>query len=379
MLGQQSTDLVAAQHLPAVRSRYGDRAPVGVGVVRDHDVGLDLARQLHREVHRAGLLRVGERHGREVRVGLGLRDGHVGRLEARLLQRTDDRAAADAVQRRVDDGQVAGAVTGELDDRCEVAVEDLVAENLAAGPAGDVADRTDGRDLRRDLLVGRRHDLAAVAEVDLVAVVLGRVVARRHHHPGHAAEVLDGEGQQWGGQGTGEHQRLEPRAGHHLGGVAGEDVGVVPGVVADDHGVPGPRPVGQEVRRQAGRRAQHHHPVHPVGPGAEGTAQAGRPELQGPVEPVLQLGRVVARDQRLELGPGRRVGVVLGPGPRACQQVGVGALSHPCRLDEVGRTAVSPPRRRSATRRAPAPRRAPRGRRPAGPCGLPAARRSRRR
>ena len=42
-----------------------------------------------------------------------------------------------------------------------------------------------------DLGVGRRHDLGAVAEVDLVAVVLRRVVRGRHHHAGHAAEVPD--------------------------------------------------------------------------------------------------------------------------------------------------------------------------------------------
>ena len=54
--------------------------------------------------------------------------------------------------------------------------------------------------------IDRRHDLAAVAEVHLVAVVGGRVVAGGDHHAGRAAEVPDGEGQ---------HGRRQVRRQHH--------------------------------------------------------------------------------------------------------------------------------------------------------------------
>src|SRR3712207_7061403 len=47
-------------------------APVGVGVVGDHEVRAHLLGQRHRQVHRAGLLGVRERHGRELRVRLRL-------------------------------------------------------------------------------------------------------------------------------------------------------------------------------------------------------------------------------------------------------------------------------------------------------------------
>ncbi len=103
VLAEQRTDLVAAQHLPAVRAGDGDGAAVGVGVVGHDDVGVDLLGQRHREVHRAGFLGVGEGHGREVGVGLGLGRRDVGLGETGLLQRGDDGGAADAVQRRVDD------------------------------------------------------------------------------------------------------------------------------------------------------------------------------------------------------------------------------------------------------------------------------------
>ena len=52
--------------------RDGHRAAIGVGVVGDHDVGVVLGGQRHGEVHRARLLGIRERHGREVGIGLGL-------------------------------------------------------------------------------------------------------------------------------------------------------------------------------------------------------------------------------------------------------------------------------------------------------------------
>ena len=80
-----------------------------------------------------------------------------------------------------------------------------------------------------------------------------------------------------------------------------------------------------EVRRQAGRGADHDDPVHPVRPGAERAAQAGGAELEGAGEPVPQVGRVAAlldlRDDRLELGAGLRVGVVGEPGAGGVEEV----------------------------------------------------------
>ena len=108
--------------------------------------------------------------------------------------------AADPVHRGVDDGEVARAVVGETGDGVEVAVDDRLVQHRARAAARDVGDRAHGGDPGRDLAVGRRHDLAPVAQVDLVAVVLRRVVAGGDHDAGHRAELTDAVGEQRRGQ-----------------------------------------------------------------------------------------------------------------------------------------------------------------------------------
>jgi hypothetical protein len=193
-------------------------------------------RQRHREVHCARLLGVGERDRREVRVGLLLLLHHGGRREARGLQHLQHRRAADAVQRGVDQAQVSRTVAREAGDRVEVPVDDVLVEDPPGASPRHVGERADRGDPGRDLHIGGGHDLAAVAEVDLVAVVLRRVVAGGDHHAGDAAQLADREGQQRRRQRPRHHQRAQPRARHHLGGVAREHLGVVSGVVPDHDG-----------------------------------------------------------------------------------------------------------------------------------------------
>ena len=177
-----------------------------------------------------------------------------------------------------------------------------------------------------DLGVGRRHDLGAVAQVDLVAVVLRRVVRGGDHHAGDAAEVPDAEGDHRSRQRPRRDQGLEAGAGHDLGGVAGEDVGVVPGVEADDHPAAG-QPVVQQVGRQPGRGLADDDPVHPVGPGTERTAQPGGAELQRPGEGVGELAerwrssRVRGGQQIVELLPRLRIGILRRPGGDRAREV----------------------------------------------------------
>ena len=278
--------------------------------------------QRQREVHRARLLRVGERHGREVRVRLLLLLDHPRRAEARGLEHLEHRRATDAVQRRVDEVEVARPVLGELRDRVEVAVDDVLAEHGPAGAAGHVPQRADRVDPGRDPGVRRRHDLAAVAEVDLVAVVLGRVVARGDHDAGRAAELADRERHHRRRQRPRHHPDLEAGTRHHLGGVAGEVVAAVPRVEADHHRAG--RALLVQVCRQPGRGADHDDPVHPVRTRTHRSAQPRRPELQAPREPVGQVGRVGAAlhvgDDLLQLGPRGVVGVLGRPGPGTLQQ-----------------------------------------------------------
>ena len=81
----------------------------------------------------------------------------------------------------------------------------------------------------------------------------------------------------------------------------GEHVGVVPGVVPDDHAVVRSGALLLEVRRQPGRRADHHGPVHPVGAGAERTTQAGGAELEASREAVGEVGGGRTPGLRLDL------------------------------------------------------------------------------
>ena len=280
----------------------------------------------HRQVHRPGLLRVREGHGREVRIRLLLPGHDVRRVEAGRLEHLRHRGAAHSVQRGVDHREVARPVAGQPGDGVEVAVDDVLRQDLARVRARHVGQGADRGDLLGDLGVGGRHDLAAVAEVDLVAVVLRRVVAGGDHHAGDAAELADRERQERCRQGPGEDQGAEAGAGHHLRGVAREHLGVVAGVVADhDRRSPGCA-VLDEVRREAGGGAGHDDAVHPVGSGPERAAQPGRPELERAGEPVGEVGGVSAaldvRHDRLELGTGHVVGVLGCPGPGPVEERG---------------------------------------------------------
>jgi hypothetical protein len=278
---------------------------------------------------------------------------HLRGREAGRLEHLHHRGAAHPVQRRVDDVEVAGPVSGEPGDGVEVGVDDVLAQHPPAGLAdrlprhrGKGADR---RDPGRDLGVGRRHDLAAVAEVDLVAVVLRRVVARGDHHARDRAELADRVGEQRRRQRTGEEQRGQPGAAHHLGGVLGEHVGVVPCVVPDHDGAARGRPLVAEVRRQPGRGPDHHDPVHPVRPGAERAAESRGAELERAAEPVAQLGDGIRRsavldtgDELAQLRPRLLVGVLGEPGACAGEEdVDVGR-GHGRHRSAVASEAVDP-------------------------------------
>ena len=233
---EQRADLVAGQHPVRLTGGFADpdRAPVGIGVVGDDDVGVHLRRELERQVHGARFLGVGERDGREVRVRVALLAHDVQVGEPGAAHHVDQGVAADTVQRRVDGDDVARTVVGQRGDRLDVGLGDLGAEPRVGVTARHLVDPAGGVDLRGDVGVGRRHDLAGVGEVDLVAVVARRVVRRRDHHAGAAAQVADGERRDRCGQRLGEQVGVHAGALHDLGGVAREDVGVVPRVVADD-------------------------------------------------------------------------------------------------------------------------------------------------
>ena len=336
---EQRADLVAAQHPPAVRPGHRDRAPVGVRVVGDHDVGPDLRGQRHREVHRARLLRVRERRpsgsrGR-ARPAATTTCGAAKPARSSAVDAPSSRRRRAAACRRCVRSR--GAVAGQAGDarRGRRRGRRRRAPRQPS-PRGTVGERADRVDRGGDLGVGRRHDLAAVAEVDLVAVVLRRVVARGHHHAGDAAEVADREGQQRAWAAAGAAPAREPGAGHHLGGVAREDVGVVAGVVPDHDGVAvgravvargTPRARPRRGSRRRGSSGSGRRPAPRAAPRCRtrGCPRTGRPGRRGPPR-----RRTRCLDEGAELGPGLRVGILGGPRPGPLQQVA--RIAHSGRL-----------------------------------------------
>ncbi len=209
----------------------------------------------------------------------------------------------------------------------DVGVDDGLRRDLVAerpGDRGHVRLVGDALDVRRDLGVDGRHDLGAVvvaAEIDLVAVVVGRIVAGRHHDAGIGAEVPHREGEHGRRQQTGEEEGPDAGAGEDLGRVPREDVGVAPPVVADHDGGRGIR-LGtlEHEGREPGRGLRDEHAVHAIASGSEPAAKARGAEREAPGEAVVEVGLgggiplLRLRDERLELFPRAGVGVLREPG-----------------------------------------------------------------
>ena len=148
-------------------------------------------RRLEGQVHRAGLFRVREGDGRERAVGLDLLVDDDRRRVARAPRRS---ATASPSRRRASPCRSSAgprrpaARTPPLRSRRRRRrrrTRGAVTNPSDRGSRDDIAVVGDALDVRGDLAVGGRHDLGAVvvaAEVDLVAVVVGRVVAGGDHH-----------------------------------------------------------------------------------------------------------------------------------------------------------------------------------------------------
>ena len=237
------------------------------------------------------------------------------------------------MQRRIDHQQVGYAArrrhTGRSGhDGVQVRLGDLVpvaGDQRAVGRSHrDPPQRAHVPDRRLDLGVHRRYDLRAVAQVELVPVVCGRVVASGDHYARPGGPVPDREREQRGGTAAGQQLHPDARPGQHGRGFRGEFGRSVPGVPAEHHpGLGRRRPVLPQPAGQSRGRGPDHGLVHPVRPGSHRATQARGTELQPPCEPVGQvsgrrpaggivpLGRV---EQILQFGPVRETGILGDPG-----------------------------------------------------------------
>ena len=205
--GQQPADLVAAKNVPPGAVANGRAQTIGVRVVGDHEIGLDFVSAGHGEIECAQLFGVGERQGRERPVRLELRRNrrHLGVTGPG--EEFHHGGAANAVERCVSDRQVTVRDGESLRHMGAVLIEEVrgypsVVRTRAlpqCRTCGDVGEALD------DLVVGRDY-LRAVARVQLVAVVLRGVVARRHHDAGRGIELFHAVG----------HQRCRQWPGHFV-------------------------------------------------------------------------------------------------------------------------------------------------------------------
>ena len=295
---EQQADIVTGQALPQARlrlplicdgHRQRDSAAVGIRVVGDDDVRVDLAGRGEGEVECAGFLRVGECDRGELRVGQGLLGHLVDVGEPGPSGDGAEGLAADSVHRCVHDAQPARSARVEhVPGALDVRLQDGVVQGEPFLPARDLMDRADLGHECGDARVNRRDDLraavvqaAAGAQVDLVAVVLGGVVAGSDHDAGGGLEVLHGEGEHRRRAVVRHHGHGQPEACEHRAGVARELRGVVAGVVAD-HDQARLVALGNLVqeRRQRRGRAHHHRRVHPVRPRPESRPQPGGAEAE---------------------------------------------------------------------------------------------------
>ena len=158
----------------------------------------------------------------------------------------------------------------------------------------------------------------AGAQVDLVAVVLRRVVARGDHHAGARVEGAHRVRQHRGGQHPRQHQRPAAGAGRDPGGLLGEGARAAAGVVADRPAA-GRRLASASQATSPAAACRTTARFMPFGPARMRPAQPGGAEGQRSGEPVGELvgGIRQALDDGAQLRLAGRVGVVgqppLGP------------------------------------------------------------------
>ncbi|CAN5913112.1 hypothetical protein BH11MYX2_BH11MYX2_36420 [soil metagenome] len=173
----------------------------------------------------------------------------------------------------------------------------------------------------RDADIVRRNDLRAVAPVDLVTVVRGRVVARGDHDACAGLRVGDRPRRGWRRPFAMREERLDTEAAEHAGRVLRERARVATRIVRD--GDAARLRVGHvldQIRGEARRHLADEHAVHPLRAGAEDASEACGAELERAREPfghVADRGFVALVDagQELrELGDGGGIRILREPG-----------------------------------------------------------------
>ena len=289
-----------------------DAEAVGVGVGGEHKIGVLLLRKREREREGGAVFGIGIFERREVPVGRFLFGHDEDLLEAELFQDPSHGQVARAVQGRVDDLDVLrfllkrfGAQNERLDGGKVRSVhlfpdrdEEPARLRFLFGDAPDVFIR-DGIHEGDDALVVGRHDLAAVRKIHFIAVVFGRVVARRDDDARRCLQVPDGEGEHGRGAQALEEVRLHAVGGEDARRIVRKFFGTAAAVVSDDD-APVPS-LGVEERGKALGRSADGIFVHAVAARTQNAPQPSRSEGKVAVKAVFDL-LLVGKRRKFALG-----------------------------------------------------------------------------
>ena len=215
VFGAAAADVVEEQRAHMVSGEQGvvlpllhrDADPVAVGVGGEHEVRARFARELEPLGERLFDLRVREGAGREVAVGVLLlgHDGHVPRADRG--EHAAHRLVARAVEGGIDELEARFFADARIDllgkDVVDKAVGDLLGD-IGDDPGGErvlelhrlrAGEHVEAVDLFEDGVGGVLGHLAAVAAVDLIAVIFGGVVGGGDHDARVAAKLAGREGE----------------------------------------------------------------------------------------------------------------------------------------------------------------------------------------
>ena len=243
---QHDADLVAVERGPialgVARDGNRDADAIGVGIAGDDQVRPRASGLGDRRFERSGILRVGDvvGHVGEIAVGRALRCEDVDPAEARGCKHLRDRRLADAVQRRVDDRDVASMADRLAHDRGDVGAStssstqtiEPSARASANGFSGISRSEADATQAMMPAIVGG-NDLSARSAVTLEAIVRRRIVRGGDHDAGVTVEVPDGKREQGGRARLFEKEDLETGRRQDPGAELGEFRGMMPRVVGD--------------------------------------------------------------------------------------------------------------------------------------------------
>ncbi len=257
VVGHERTDLIAGQQfeLPGAIAR-GHAHAIAIRVRGDDEVGAFFFRQRHGLGQRLGILGIRRLDRRKAAI-LHFLGGDRQVAESEAVEHRLDNDAADAMDRGEDDLQPAarrlrdhGAVEDERFEAGHVGVIGFLAENgdfpllLRGHRFVDIAFHR--VDLGDDPAGVRLDDLGSVAEVDLVAVIVRRIVARGDDDPRAGIDQAHAEAELRRGARAGEDKHVHAILRRDARGQFGEILGKVPRVMGDGDA----RLAGQVVLRE---------------------------------------------------------------------------------------------------------------------------------